>query len=65
MKLTIDRFENDFAIVETEGGQFADLPKILIPQGCEAGSVIYITSDTDETKKRHYEMKQKMNNIFK
>lgn len=65
MKIIIDRFENEFAVVETENGDFIDMPKSLLPSESEEGSIIYITLAEDETAKRRNEMKTKMNNIFK
>ena len=40
MKLIIDRFEGDFAIVELPDGRLIDCPKCLIPNNANEGSII-------------------------
>ena len=64
MKIIIDRFENDIAVVELENGKFADLPKIFIPENAKEGSVIHIICNDDETEKRRTAMKEKMDSLF-
>lgn len=39
MKVTIDRFEGDFAVVELPDGSYADLPKIFVPEAAEGDFV--------------------------
>ena len=41
MKVIIDRFEGEYAIVEIETGKFVNIPKILLPNSKE-GDVINI-----------------------
>lgn len=64
MKLIIDRFENEYAVVEMEDGTLQDIPKIFVPQNAKEGSIINITVDETETNHRREEMKSKMNSIF-
>ncbi len=52
MKVTIDRFEGDYAVVELENREMADLPKVLVPKEASEGDIIEITINRDETKKR-------------
>lgn len=52
MKVTIDRFEGDFAVVELDSRDTVDLPKILVPDGAEEGDILEIRVDHDETAKR-------------
>ncbi len=64
MKITIDRFENDIAVVETENGDILNIPKLLFPSDAKEGSIVHITVDESETEVRRAEMKKKMNDIF-
>lgn len=52
MKITIDRFEGNFAVVELENRKFANMPKSLVPQGAKEGSVLSIEIDEEEAEKR-------------
>lgn len=51
MRLIIDRFEGDFAIVELENGETVDISKKIIPDNVIEGDVIDITVNKEETKK--------------
>lgn len=63
MKVTIDRFEENIAVVEIDVGKFCDVPKELFP-GAKAGDVIDIRIDTDETERRRQAVKELMNELF-
>ena len=63
MKVIIDRFEEDYAIVEIEIGKSVNLPKILVPNAKE-GDVINIEIDTNETENRKNKINTLMNNLF-
>ncbi len=63
MKVIIDRFENDQAIVEIEKGEFVSIPKILV-QGAKEGDVISIEIDIPETEKRKKNIKNLMDDLF-
>jgi hypothetical protein len=52
IKVIIDRFEGDYAIVELPEKTMVNMPKKLIPQGAREGNVISIQIDTDETTAR-------------
>lgn len=52
MKVTIDRFEGDFAVVELENREMADLSKVLVPTDAKEGDILEIRVDHDETAKR-------------
>jgi hypothetical protein len=52
MRIIIDRFEGDFAVVELENKHFTNMPKSLVPQGAKESSVISIELDEKETEKR-------------
>ena len=51
MKLIIDRFEGDFAVVELESGQMINCPKAMLPDTAKEGSILFITVDNDATNK--------------
>lgn len=63
MKVIIDRFEGEYAIVEVEEGKFAVLSKVLVPNAKE-GDVIKIIIDEEETKKRSDNIKNLMDDLF-
>jgi hypothetical protein len=64
MRLIIDRFEGDFAVVELEDRSTIDIPKKLIPKGAKEGDVLSIQINTDETNKRKERIKKIMNDLF-
>lgn len=69
MKIIIDRFEGNYAVCETEGKKFIDIPKSDIPEGAKEGDILRKT-DTDyrieiaETKEKREEIKKRMNSLF-
>jgi len=63
MKVIIDRFEEDYAIVEIDVGEFAELPRVLIPDANE-GDVINISIDKENTEKRKEVILDLMNQVF-
>ncbi|MBR4798875.1 MAG: DUF3006 domain-containing protein [Clostridia bacterium] len=54
MKVTIDRFEGEYAIAVLENGETAQISKKLLPRGNE-GDVIRITFDRAATERRRRE----------
>lgn len=65
MKVIIDRFEGDLAIVEMDGEQMASIPKVLLPEKAKEGTVISIEIDQAETDKRKENISKLMDNLFK
>jgi len=63
MKLIIDRFEGEYAIVEAEDGFTYNLPRKLF-SCCKEGDVLKMEFDEDETKKRSENIKNLMNELF-
>lgn len=63
MKVIIDRFEGDYAVVEFEIGKCVNIPKILIPNAKE-GDIIKIEIDKKETLERKKHIQELMNNVF-
>lgn len=64
MKVIIDRFEGDFAIVELPDMTFADMPKVLIPDGAKEGDVLSIEIDKDATRVRRKRIEKLMDDLW-
>lgn len=63
MKVIIDRFEGDYAVVELDVGKCVNIPKILIPDAKE-GDVIKIIIDRETTEERKKQIQELVNNVF-
>lgn len=63
MKLVIDRFEEDFAIVVAEDGSAFNIPKKLLIC-CREGDVLKLEFDETETKNRAASIKNLMGELF-
>ena len=64
MKVIIDRFEGEYAIVEIEIGKFGNIPKILLPNAKE-GDVVKIEIDKSETELQRKKIENLMERVFK
>ncbi len=65
MKVIIDRFENNFAVVETEDKQFVNFPRQLVPTGAGEGSVLTINLDVGGTEQRRAKIADLMDKVWK
>lgn len=65
MKIVIDRFEGEFAIVELPDGKTIDCPKKLIPSNAKEGSILTITVDETSTNEKLQKNTERMNRLFK
>lgn len=65
MKIIIDRFEGDIAVVELPSGTMINCPKELLPDNAKEGSILTITVDNDATNKKLQENTSRMNRLFK
>jgi hypothetical protein len=63
LKVIIDRFEGDRAILEIKEGVFVDAPAVLFPDAVE-GDVIIIKKDEDLRKAREGKIDKLMKEIF-
>lgn len=63
MKVIIDRFEGEYAVVEIEVAKYVNIPKILLPNSKE-GDVIKIEIDKKETEERKKNIQKLMNTVF-
>lgn len=52
MKVIIDRFEGEFAIVELENKEVIDMPIDLVPKDAKEGDILEVRIDKEETEKR-------------
>lgn len=64
MKVTIDRFEGEFAVVELPDKTFINVPKQLFSEA-EESDVIDITVDKSETDVRKKRINGLMDDLFK
>ncbi len=64
MKAFIDRFEEDYAVVELEEGVFVNMPKALLPNLVEEGDVLTIEIDEEETERRRNRMEEMMSRLL-
>lgn len=62
--LTIDRFEGDFAVVETSNGM-VNIPKADLPNDSKEGDILTIMVDKNATTNRKKNIENMMNNLFK
>lgn len=65
MKVIIDRFEGNFAVIEITPGHFVNMPKDLLPVGSAEGTVLSIEINKNESDKQHKRISNLMNNLWK
>lgn len=63
MKWIIERFEEDFAVIEC-GKLCFNVPKTALPPDASEGDVFNIAINTEETKNRENEMKSRLKKLF-
>lgn len=63
VKVIIDRFEGDYAVVEMEDKTMVNIPKCLISDSKE-GDIIRIEIDKDATEQRKKDIKELMNDLW-
>ena len=61
--LIIDRFEGDFAVIETSDGMVS-IPVPDIPKDCKEGDVLVLAVDSSAAKKRKKRVDGLMNDLF-
>jgi len=64
VKVIIDRFEENFAVVELPDMSIVNMPISLIPSEAKEGDVLVISIDADETVKRRKRIKKLMDNLW-
>lgn len=66
MKMIIDRFEGDFAVVELPNKKMINVPRHLVPGDAKEGTVLIIEfkMDVDGTEKRNENIAKLMFDLF-
>jgi len=65
VRIIIDRFEGQFAVVELENRRIINIPKEIIPADAIEGTVLTIEIDHQETKRRNDGIERLMNDLWK
>ncbi|HHX18551.1 MAG TPA: DUF3006 domain-containing protein [Clostridium sp.] len=64
MKVTIDRFEGNYAVVELENKTVSNMPIELLPKGAKEGSVLKIELDTEATNNQKERIQKLMDEVW-
>lgn len=69
LKVTIDRFEGNYAVCEKEGGTMINIEKSKLPSQAKEGDILIINDevieiDISETKKRKHIIKKLMDMLW-
>lgn len=62
--LIIDRFEGNYAVIETSDGT-VNIPRSDIPSGAKESDVLLLVADSGATEERKKRIDEKMNRLFK
>ena len=63
LKVILDRFEEDFALVELENKEIVNIPRIWVSEA-EEGDIIEIRICKEETRQRQEEIEKIANDLF-
>lgn len=63
MKIIIDRFEGELAVVEMENGETVNMPKVLV-QDAKEGDILEIIKQARATEKREAYIESLKNKLF-
>jgi len=64
MRVIIDRFEGDYAVVELEDRSTVNLPRSLVPPGAKEGDVLLIEIDRSATEERRKRIQRLMEELW-
>jgi hypothetical protein len=64
MRYTIDRFEDNFAVVELEDKRFVNIPRETIPLEAKEGDIINIQVDKEATNKQKEHIEKLMKDVW-
>ncbi|HHY41550.1 MAG TPA: DUF3006 domain-containing protein [Thermoanaerobacterales bacterium] len=64
MNLIIDRFEDEYAVVELPDKTFANIPKKVLPQEATEGDIITIAVNKIETSKRKEKVRKMVEDLW-
>jgi len=65
MKIIIDRFEDNIAVVELPNGTMINCPKELFPDNAKEGSILTIAVDENTTNQKLKKNTERMNRLFR
>jgi len=65
MRVVIDRFEGNFAVVELDSKETVNMPKALLPQGAKEGDIISIDINKEKTREHRQKMENKMKDLWR
>ena len=65
MQVIIDRFEDDFAVVELPDKNTLPIHKRLVPENAKEGDVIEITINSQLTEERKKKLESKFNSLMR
>lgn len=65
MKYIIDRFEDEYAVIELSDGKTVNVPKSILPENVCEGSIINIAVDETENLKRKEQIQSRLDGLFK
>ena len=65
MKIIIDRFEGELAVVELPNGNMINCPKAILPGDAKEGDIISIVVDEKPTEEKKKSLTDRMNRLFK
>ena len=63
MRWIIDRFEGDFAVIESNGICF-NIPKQALPSAVTEGDVLEISVNAEESEFKEKELKDRLKKLF-
>ncbi|MDD4189182.1 MAG: DUF3006 domain-containing protein [Eubacteriales bacterium] len=64
MRVIIDRFEGEHAVVEICCGGTADMPRVILPEDAKEGDVLEINILREESDKRREEIERLMDSVW-
>ena len=62
--LIIDRFENEYAVLETDNG-FVNIPRADLPNTAREGDILILSINDTDTTARKKRINDKMKQLFK
>lgn len=65
MKIIIDRFEGELAVVELPNGNMINCPKAMLPEDVKEGDIISIVVDEKATTEKKKSLTNRMNSLFR
>ena len=65
MKIIIDRFEGELAVVELPNGNMINCPKAMLPDDVKECDIISIVVDEKATEEKKKSLTDRMNRLFK